>query len=96
MSRQPRRPNNSRTAESIKAPLASYHHRVMNGSGGALELRLPDQLLLKFAGPAQVTGSSRPVSDACLMVSRKRCRSTATSNVGRRFCPVRTASANRA
>ena len=44
----------------------------------------------------QATGNSRPVSDACLIVSIKRCRSTATSNVGRRFCPVRTASANRA
>ena len=44
----------------------------------------------------QATGSSRPVSDACLIVSTKWCRSTAVSNVGRRLCPVRIASANRA
>jgi hypothetical protein len=44
----------------------------------------------------QATGSSRPVSDARLIVSTKWCRSTAVSNVGRRLCPVRIASANRA
>src|SRR5947207_199881 len=45
----------------------------------------------------QVTGNSRPVSEDCLIVSRKRCRSTAVSNVGSRCCfrPVRIASANR-
>ena len=64
---------------------------------------LPGRLWLLAAGVSlnlektspQATGNSRPVSDACLMVSMKRCRSTATSNVGRRFRPVRTASANR-
>src|SRR5690348_17506063 len=43
----------------------------------------------------QATGNSRPVSEDCLMVSRKRCRSTAVSNVGNRLCgwPLRTVSA---
>lgn len=45
---------------------------------------------------AQPTGNSRPVADASLMVSMNRCRSTATSNVGRPPPPPRTAPANRA
>jgi hypothetical protein len=56
--------------------------------------------VLMRASPAaampQATGSSRPISDACWIVSTKWCRSTAVSNVGRRLCPVRIASANRA
>ena len=36
-------------------------------------------------GRSAAPGSAWPVSDACLMVSMKRCRSTAVSNVGMRF-----------
>ena len=46
--------------------------------------------------PSHPTGNSLPVSDACLSVSMKRCRSTATSKFGARFCPVRIASAKSA
>ena len=37
----------------------------------------------------QATGNSRPASENCLIVSRKRCRSTAVSKVGSRGCERR-------
>jgi len=65
-----------------------------------------DDPLAQFAGTrielrhrdahAQETDCVWPVSEARLIVSRKRWRSTASLNVGKRFCPVRMASANRA
>src|SRR5215475_174030 len=68
--------------------------------GASLTHGSADAVLFHISPPAgisQATGSSRPASDDCLIVSRKRCRSTAVSKVGNRLCvcPVWTASANR-
>jgi len=48
-------------------------------------VRIDDVYSVSTKKSPQATRRSRPVSDACLIVSTKRCRSTAVSNVGRRL-----------
>ena len=50
--------------------------------------------LLQVLPAPQATFTSRPVSDACLMASMKRCSSTAVSKTGRLLWPVRMARAH--
>ena len=62
----------------------------------ALPLRYDYPFSLRSLNYSSGYGELVPVSDARLRVSMKRCRSTATSNVGTRLLPVRIASANSA
>ena len=64
--------------------------RSIGNTGARIELPLSNRSVA--AGGAASNVTSRPVSDACLMASTRRCRSTAVSKVGWRLSPPRIAS----
>ena len=62
----------------VKHPDLNMNHQLGQFAETLIDFRSGD-------APIQETSCSWPVSDARLIVSRKRWRSTASSNVGRRF-----------